>query len=109
MCARRSAERDGRDCPSRSRFALALRALSIALVLSAFPAPLLGQLFARPWLDWHTVSSGRFDVHYPTELTAWAQFVAARLPAIDSAVTTLVGYSPRTRVQIIVEDPFDIS
>ena len=77
------------------------------MLLSVRPAQ--AQLFARPWLDWRTVRAGRFDIHYPTELAAWAQFVAARMPAVDSAVTTLVGYSPPMRVQIVVEDPFDIS
>jgi Tol biopolymer transport system component len=66
-------------------------------------------LFARPWLDWHTVRAGQFDIHYPTELASWAQFVAERLPAVDTAVSRLVGYSPPMRIQIVVEDPFDIS
>ena len=82
----------------------------IALALfTLFPAGAHGQTFARPWLDWHTVSAGRFDVHYPRELADWSRFVAERLPTIDSAVSRLVGYSPPTRVQIVVEDPFDIS
>lgn len=53
--------------------------------------------------------AGQFDVHYPTQLASWAEFVAARLPAVDTAVTRLVGYAPSQRVQIVVEDPFDIS
>lgn len=77
--------------------------------MAATPGRVNAQLFARPWLDWHTVQAGRFDVHYPTELRLWAQFVAERLPAIDTAVTALVGYSPPMRIQIVVEDPFDIS
>jgi hypothetical protein len=60
-------------------------------------------------LDWHTLRAGRFDVHYPTELATWAEFVAQRLPAVDSAVTALVGYSPSARVQIIADDPFDVA
>jgi Tol biopolymer transport system component len=69
----------------------------------------IAQLFERPWLSWQTVHAGQFDVHYPSRLTAWAQFVAARLPAVDTAVTRLVGYAPPRRVQIVVEDPFDVS
>lgn len=68
-----------------------------------------GQLFARPWLPWHTLQVGRFDVHYPAELAQWSRFVAERLPAVDSAVGRLVGYSPPGRVQIVIDDPFDIS
>jgi WD40 repeat protein len=73
------------------------------------PCTVDAQLFARPWLAWHTVSAGRFDVHYPDQLADWARFVAERLPGVDSAVGRLVGYSPPMRVQIVVEDPFDIS
>ena len=69
----------------------------------------MGQLFARPWLRWHTLQAGRFDVHYPEELAQWSRFVAERLPAVDSAVSRLVGYSPPGRVQIVIDDPFDIS
>lgn len=78
-----------------------------ALAILGRPAP--AQLFARPWLDWHTLHAGRFDVNYPTALEGWARFVASRLPAVDSTVTTLVGYSPPMHVQIVIEDPFDIS
>jgi Tol biopolymer transport system component len=42
-------------------------------------------------------------------LTQWSRFVAERLPAVDSAVGRLVGYSPPGRVQIVIDDPFDIS
>lgn len=102
---------DGQSRPSlcllrRGRIRLALAVL-FAVGLDA--SPLRAQLFARPWLDWHTVSAGQFDVHYPTELATWAHFVAERLPAVDSAVARLVGYSPPMRVQIVIEDPFDIS
>jgi len=85
----------------------ACRIVSLVLLLVASPAS--AQLFERPWLSWHTVHAGRFDVHYPMQLASWAQFVAERLPAVDTAVTRLAGYSPPQRVQIVVEDPFDIS
>jgi len=110
MRASRLMSRDGRSRPSLSRFCRVLATkVVLAMTLGAAPIAARAQLFARPWLDWHTVHAGRFDVHYPTQLASWAQFVAARLPAIDSAVTTLVGYAPPNRVQIVVEDPFDIS
>ena len=83
--------------------------IGAALLLTCLAPKLPGQLFVRPWLNWHTVHAGQFDVHYPSQLATWAQFVAARLPAVDTAVTRLVGYAPPQRVQIVVEDPFDIS
>ena len=78
-------------------------------LLALEPRSAEGQLFARPWLSWHTLQVGRFDVHYPDELAQWSRFVAERLPAVDSAVGRLVGYSPPGRVQIVIDDPFDIS
>jgi len=103
---------DGPRRPSLCHLLRARRsatALAMLLAVALFARPADAQLFARPWLNWHTVHAGRFDLHYPTELASWAEFVAARLPSIDSAVTRLVGYSPPSRVQIVVEDPFDIS
>ena len=112
MTGRGRVARDGRNRPSlfffpplRGRSLAA--AILTALALGARPAA--AQLFVRPWLDWHTIRVGRFDINYPTSLAAWAQFVAGRMPAVDSAVTTLVGYSPPVHVQIVIEDPFDVS
>ena len=97
---------DGPRCPSLRLFG---RVLSAAAYLVCSAPPACAQLFERPWLSWHTVHAGQFDVHYPSRLTSWAQFVAARLPAVDTAVTRLVGFAPPQRLQIVVEDPFDIS
>lgn len=109
MRVTRLAQRDERNRSSRSHLRWRRLVIALFLVLFLRPRPLHAQLFARPWLDWHTVRAGQFDVHYPTELSSWAQFVAERLPAVDSAVSRLVGYSPAMRIQIVVEDPFDIS
>lgn len=102
---------DGRARPSPF-FVQCIRSLlgaaATLLALAVPTRPARAQLFARPWLDWHTQGAGRFDINYPSSLSAWAQFVASRMPAIDSAVTTLVGYSPPMHVQIVIEDPFDI-
>ena len=81
----------------------------VAALIALASSSAAGQLFARPWQPWHTLEVGRFDVHYPDELAQWSRFVAERLPAIDSAVGHLVGYSPPGRVAIVVDDPFDIS
>ena len=101
---------DGRVRPSLSRLRELATALVIVLALLAIESSSAGaQLFARPWLHWQTLQAGRFDVHYPDELAQWSRFVAERLPAVDSAVGRLVGYSPPGRVQIVIDDPFDIS
>jgi Tol biopolymer transport system component len=112
MPARATVVRDGRSRPSLfasrypRRHAILLGAIC---ALAGLGRPATAQLFARPWLDWQTLHAGRFDVNYPTALEGWARFVASRMPAVDSAVTTLVGYSPPMHVQIVIEDPFDIS
>ena len=101
---------DGRARPSLSRLRELATALLLIIAAAALPPRSAeGQLFARPWLRWHTLRAGRFDVHYPDELAQWSRFVAERLPAVDSAVGRLVGYSPPGRVQIVIDDPFDIS
>jgi hypothetical protein len=78
-------------------------------MLALSPLPLRGQMFERPWLDWRTLSAGRFAIHFPRSFESWATFVAARMPAIDSAVTRVVGYTPRGPVDIVIEDPFDVA
>lgn len=101
---------DGRYRPSLCRLSRARNVVFACVVpLVLLARSVAAQVFERPWLNWHTVHAGQFDVHYPTQLASWAQFVAERLPAVDTAVTRLVGYSPPQRVQIVVEDPFDIS
>src|SRR5690242_8942095 len=101
---------DGPRCPSLCRFEDARAVVcGAAVLLVCFARPVAAQMFERPWLSWQTVHAGQFDVHYPRRLASWAEFVAARLPAVDTAVTRLAGYAPRQRVQIVVEDPFDIS
>ena len=102
--------REGQIRSSLSRFrqrGCAIAALAVDILTRGSAAR--AQLFARPWQHWRTIRSGRFDVHYPADLESWARFVAERMPAVDSAVTALVGYSPPARVQIVVDDPFDIS
>lgn len=101
---------DGRPRPSLFRVRAIEAALTVVVALLALgPDPACAQLLSRPWLRWHTLQVGRFDVHYPDELAQWSRFVAERLPAVDSAVGHLVGYSPPGRVQIVIDDPFDLS
>ena len=61
--------------------------------------------FARPALDWMTVRTHDFDVHYPAPMAEWVQDLTTRLDAVHDAVSALVGYAPRRRITVIVEDP----
>lgn len=95
--------RGWRPVPSLLRLALVLAALP------ALPTASAGQFLERPWLSWQTVRAGRFSIHFPAELATWARFVARRMPAVDSAVTELVGHSPRARVEVVIEDPYAVA
>jgi hypothetical protein len=61
--------------------------------------------FARPALDWMTVRTRYFEVHYPAPMAEWVQDLTTRLDTVHDAVSALVGYAPRRRITVIVEDP----
>jgi len=61
--------------------------------------------FARPALDWMTVRTRYFEVHYPAPMGEWVQDLTARLDAVHDAVSAFVGYAPHRRITVIVEDP----
>jgi hypothetical protein len=75
--------------------------LALALLL---PAPLRAQV--RPHLEWRTVRTEHFDVHYPAELAEWTAEFVGRLEAVHAAVSRLVGSAPGERVTVIAEDPY---
>lgn len=60
---------------------------------------------ARPALDWMTVRTRYFEVHYPAPMTEWVQDLTTRLDTVHDAVSALVGYAPHRRITVIVEDP----
>ena len=61
--------------------------------------------FARPALDWMTVRTRYFEVHYPAPMSEWVQDLTTRLDTIHDAVSALVGYAPHRRITVIVDDP----
>jgi hypothetical protein len=65
------------------------------------------QYVNRTWLDWRTIETPHFALHYPIELDAWTRDVASRVESIDSAVARLIGYAPTARTHIVVDDPFE--
>ncbi len=80
-----------------------LCAAALLAVLSARSGH--AQVFTRAWLDWRTVRTEHFEVHYPAEMAAWTLDVVSRLEAVHDSVRAVVGYAPGRRVRIIVEDP----
>jgi hypothetical protein len=83
----------------------------IGIVAIAFLVPTIAraQFVVRSWLDWHTIETTHFAFHYPAELEAWTQQVAAHAESIDTAVARIVGYAPGNRTQVVVDDPYAIS
>ena len=61
--------------------------------------------FARPSLEWMTVRTRYFEVHYPAPMAEWVQDLTTRLDTVHDAVSALVGYAPHRRITVIVEDP----
>ena len=78
--------------------------LFAALSALALAQPLRAQT-TRPWLDWRTLRTEHFDVHYPAELETWTRDVVSRLEGIRSVVAATVGSAPRRRVTVVVDNP----
>ncbi|HSJ62261.1 MAG TPA: hypothetical protein VK922_00020, partial [Gemmatimonadaceae bacterium] len=64
---------------------------------------------ARPHLDWRTTSTAHFAFHYPAEMERWTLDVARRMDAVHEAVSRYIGWSPATRIHVIVDDPTNSS
>ena len=59
----------------------------------------------RPWRDWRTVETEHFAVHYPAEYREWSLALASRLESVRAGVQQVVGFAPRGRVHIVIDDP----
>src|SRR4051812_24304937 len=63
----------------------------------------------RPWLDWETLETPHFAFHYPVEMREWTRAVAERVEAQRDAVAAIVGFVPAERVNVVIDDPYNIS
>lgn len=84
------------------------RALAALIALAAAPAAAQTQ-GVRPHLEWRTLRTEHFDVHYPAELERWTLDVASRLEPARARVAALVGSAPGERVTVVVEDPAGVT
>jgi hypothetical protein len=86
----------------RARFATGLLAALLVLapvtVRAQGPAP-------RPWLDWHSVETPHFVLHYPSAYRDWTLALAQRIESVRADVVALVGYGPTRRVHVVIDDP----
>ena len=87
----------GRASLARFTATLAL-SVSVAAAAGAQAAP-------RPWLDWRTTETEHFVLHYPTDYRTWTLALAERIEGVRAQVERLVGFSPATRVHVVVDDP----
>ncbi|HEX6059178.1 MAG TPA: hypothetical protein VFZ11_09185 [Gemmatimonadaceae bacterium] len=86
------------------------RRLILSLLLALVPAAAVrGQTLTRAHLDWRTVETAHFVVHYPAQYEAWTRDMASRLEPVHEAVTQLVGFAPPRKVTIVVDDPYATS
>ena len=83
--------------------------LAIALSLLLAASPLSGQYLTRPQIPWRTITTERFDIHYPVEMEEWTRRVAVRIEGYADAVDAVIGNRPEARVTVIVEDPSNVA
>ena len=81
----------------------------LPVLLLLVQAPPVHAQFVRSWLPWRTVETAHFALHYPTPLEAWTLDLATRIEGIDSAVARLVGYAPKGKTDVVVDDPYELS
>jgi hypothetical protein len=81
--------------------------LLVPLLGLALTVALPGDAAAQPpSADWRVLSTANFRIHYPAPYEAWTLRVAGRLDSIRAHVAREVGYTPPTRVDVVVMDPF---
>src|SRR5690606_12682230 len=79
--------------------------LTAAFLGAALPAPAHSQGTVRPEIEWRTISTRHFDIHYPAAAERWTLDVAERIDAVRDSVAGVVGHAPGRRVTVLVEDP----
>ncbi|HEX6964690.1 MAG TPA: hypothetical protein VF166_02750 [Gemmatimonadaceae bacterium] len=67
------------------------------------------QFLTRPTLEWRTLQTQHFTIHYPERLSDWTLAMAAHIESVHDAVSAFVGSEPTARVTVIVDNPYDIS
>src|SRR5688572_6051699 len=77
--------------------------------LLALSSPVSGQYLTRPQIPWRTITTARFDIHFPAEMEDWTRAVAQRMETVADAVNAMVGNKPASRITMIVEDPSNVA
>lgn len=83
--------------------------LTLTLAQLSLSAPAAAQQLTLPALEWRTLDTRYFEVHYPAGASAWTADLAAHLDAVHDEVSALVGAAPRGRVSVIVQGDAPVS
>lgn len=97
----------GRYLPSPVPRHPSLSGLLLGLLLATKPVD--AQYLTRPQIPWRTISTARFDIHFPAEMEQWTKRVAGQMESVADAVHAVVGNSPESRITVIVEDPSNVA
>lgn len=98
----------GSSCP-KSAIRHLPSAIGLAFALLLAPSSVHGQYLTRPQIPWRTITTARFDIHFPAEMEDWTRIVAQRMESFADAVNAVVGNAPTSRLTVIVEDPSNIA
>ena len=98
--------RDARFRRASFRFPVRVAATWLAALLLSAPLHAQGPA-PRPWLEWHTVETEHFTLHYPTAYREWSLSLAQRIERVRAEVVALVGYGPTRRVHVVIDDPIN--
>jgi hypothetical protein len=82
---------------------------SLLVLCVAWTSVAFAQSPTRPTLDWRTVETEHFIIHYPTRLSDWTLDMAEHLESVYTAVSAFVGSAPADRVTVLVDNPYSIS
>ena len=74
----------------------------IALLLMLLVAPAAAQ---GPSADWRTIQTAHFRIHFSAPFQPWAEHVAASIEGIEASVTAFIGYTPGSRIEVVLSDP----
>ena len=81
----------------------------VAVALLLVPVLSQAQYLTRPQIPWRTISTARFDIHFPAEMEEWTRRVAQQMESVADAVNDIVGNAPASRITVIVEDPSNVA
>lgn len=86
-----------------------MRPIAVLALLTVLAGGIHAQFdLVTPSLEWRTVETKHFVIHYPARAEAWTLDMASRIDSAYGEVSALVGFAPPQRVTLLVEDPNNI-